>query len=244
MALSPCRSSSGYVLNGHCSCNRTSPDSPRSCVWVGLRPGPLATRRPTRAGVFPACWCRSRGLHPTTAYAARRAATLTPVSGYTDAWLAVGRCQWGPRVGGPVASPPVLPRRRWAARGVRSCRRRPAAGAAAVSPVDGGAVGGLRLGAGWCFKKLRRASSSPAALAGSVHFFSSPSLHPSTATCRCRLCTLLPTLWYRRWCVRFVLWMTYGAWRPYASLPHHCAAVERSQAMCTNPLCYYSVGPG
>jgi len=78
--------------------------------------------------------------------------------------------------------------------GVRSCRRRPAAGAAAVSPVDGGAVGGLRLGAGWCFKKLRRASSSPAALAGSVHFFSSPSLHPSTATCRCRLCTLLPTV--------------------------------------------------
>ena len=53
MAPSPRRSSSGYVLNGHCSCNRTSPDSPRSCVWVGRRPGPLATRRPTRAGFFP-----------------------------------------------------------------------------------------------------------------------------------------------------------------------------------------------
>jgi len=157
MAPSPRRSSSGYVLNGHCSCNRTSPDSPRSCVWVGRRPGPLATRRPTRAGVFPACWCRSRGLHPTTAYAARRAATLTPVSGYTDAWLAVGRCQWGPRVGGPVASPPVLPRRRWAAGG----------GAQLPPPTRGGRRCGVARGrrcrrraAAWSRMVLQEATTS------------------------------------------------------------------------------------
>jgi len=125
-----------------------------------------------------------------------------------------GRPLWGLGVGDRSPVPPRPPRRARAP-GTRLLpplfagrRCRNALGVAASSADCRWELTG--------FKKQTSASSSPASVAGSAHFFSSPALDPTAAVGRRRLCRVPPPQW-RDGLVLCLLGLTFGSWRPCSS---------------------------